>query len=73
MGAVGCHWERDDTANFATGQFPLGPVPEPALLSIDEPLAHYTQRNLFGILLNPTEIRLHLPVSDRFGTKRTSV
>ena len=31
----------------------------------------YTQRNLFGILLNQTEIRLYVPVSDWFGTKRT--
>ena len=33
----------------------------------------YTQRNLFKILLNQTNIRLYLPVSDWFGTKRTSV
>ena len=34
---------------------------------------HYTQRNLFEILFNQTEIRLHLPLSDRFETKRTTV
>ena len=28
----------------------------------------YTQRNLFKILLNQTEIRLYLPCSDLFGT-----
>ena len=33
----------------------------------------YTQRNLFGSLLNETEIRLYLPFSDWFGAKRTSV
>ena len=32
-----------------------------------------TQRNIFEILLNETEIRLYLPFSDRFVTKRTSV
>ena len=32
-----------------------------------------TQRNLFEILLNQTEIRLYLPYSNWFGTKRTSV
>ena len=32
-----------------------------------------TQRNLFKILLNQTEIRLYLPFSDWFGTKLTSV
>ena len=36
-------------------------------------LKDYTQRNIFGILLNQTEIRLYLPFSDRFETKRTSV
>ena len=34
---------------------------------------HYTQWNLFGILLNQTEIRLYLPCTDCFGTKRRSV
>ena len=33
----------------------------------------YTQRNLFGILLNQTKIRLYLPYTDTFGTKRTYV
>ena len=33
----------------------------------------YTQRNLFQVLLNQTEIRLYLPFSDWFGAKRTSV
>ena len=33
----------------------------------------YTQRNIFGILLNQTEIRLYSRFSDWFGTKRTSV
>jgi len=33
----------------------------------------YTQRNLFEILLNQTEIRLYSPFSDWFGTKRISV
>jgi len=32
-----------------------------------------TQRNLFEILLNQTEIRLYSPFSDWFGTKRISV
>ena len=32
-----------------------------------------TQRYLFEILLNQTEIRLYLPFSDWFWTKRTSV
>ena len=32
-----------------------------------------SQRNLFVIVLNQTEIRLYLPFSDWFGTKRTSV
>ena len=32
-----------------------------------------TQRNLFEILLNQTEIGLYLPFSDWFGTKRKSV
>ena len=31
----------------------------------------YTQWNLFGILSNQTEIRLYLPCTDCFGTKRT--
>ena len=31
----------------------------------------YTQRNLFGILLNQTQIRLYLPCTDWFGTKLT--
>ena len=35
--------------------------------------ASCTQRNLFEILLNQTEIRLYLPFFDWFGTKRTSV
>ena len=35
--------------------------------------SHYKQRILFEILLNKTEIRLYLPVSDQFGTKLTSV
>ena len=29
------------------------------------------QRNIFEILLNQTELRLHLPFSDWLGTKRT--
>ena len=33
----------------------------------------YTQRNLFKILSNQTEIRLYLLFSDWFGTKRTFV
>ena len=33
----------------------------------------YTQRNLFGILLNQTKIRLYLTFLNWFGTKRTSV
>ena len=33
----------------------------------------YTQRNLFKILLNQTEIRLYLPFSNWFGTKWTFV
>ena len=33
----------------------------------------YTHRNIFEILLNQPEIRLHLPFSDWFGSKRTSV
>ena len=36
-------------------------------------LRSHTQRNLFEILLTQTEIRLHLPFSGWFGTKRTSV
>ena len=32
----------------------------------------YTQRNLFEIWLNQTGIRLYIPFSDWFGTKRTS-
>ena len=36
-------------------------------------VAACTQRNLFEILLNQTEIWLYLPFSDWFGTKRTSV
>ena len=34
---------------------------------------NYTQRNLFEILLNQTKIRLYLPFSNWFGTKRTAV
>ena len=33
----------------------------------------YTQENLFDVLLKQTEIRLYLPCTDWFGTKRTSV
>ena len=33
----------------------------------------YTQRNIFEVLLNQPEIRLYLPFSDWFGSKRTSV
>ena len=33
----------------------------------------YTQRIFFEILFNQTDIRLYLPVSNWFGTKRTSV
>ena len=33
----------------------------------------YTHKNLFEILLNQPEIRLYLPFSDWFGSKRTSV
>ena len=33
----------------------------------------YTQRNIFEILLNQTEIRLYIPFSDWFEAKRTSV
>ena len=33
----------------------------------------FTQRNLFEILLNQPEIRLYLPLSNWFSTKRTSV
>ena len=36
-------------------------------------LIKYTQRNLFGILLNQLEIRLYLPFSVWFETKRSSV
>ena len=32
----------------------------------------YTQRNLFQILLNQTDIRLYLRCTDRFGSNRTS-
>ena len=32
-----------------------------------------TQRNLFEILLNQTKIKLYLPFSDSFGTKRKFV
>ena len=35
--------------------------------------AIYTQRNLFELLFNQTVIRLYLPLSDWFRTKRTSV
>ena len=35
--------------------------------------AECTQRNLFGILLNQTKIRLYLLFFDWFGNKRTSV
>ena len=34
-------------------------------------LLHHTQRILFEILLNQTEIRLYLPFFDWYGTKRT--
>ena len=34
---------------------------------------NYTQRNLFEILLDQLEIRLYLPFSDWFWSKRTSV
>ena len=34
---------------------------------------NYAQRKLFEILLNQTEVRLYLPCTDWFGTKRTSV
>ena len=34
-------------------------------------LKRYTQRNLFEILLNQTDIRLYLPFSDWFGSKST--
>ena len=34
---------------------------------------HYTLRYIFESLLNQTEIRLYLPYTDSFGTKRTSV
>ena len=44
---------------------------------IQDNLWHYcapcTQRYLFWILLNQPEIRLYLPFSDWFGSKRTSV
>ena len=36
-------------------------------------LRGHTQRNIFEILSNQTEIRLYLPYNDWFGTKRTSV
>ena len=36
-------------------------------------LCVYTQRNLFEILINQIEIRLYLPFTDWFGTKRTTV
>ena len=42
-------------------------------LSGDARLQTHTQRNIFQVLLNQTEIRLYLPLSDWFGTKRTSV
>ena len=32
----------------------------------------HTQKNIFEILLNQTEIRLYLPCTDWFGTKLTS-
>ena len=32
-------------------------------------IGSYTQRNLFEILLNQTEIRLYLPFSDGFETQ----
>ena len=34
---------------------------------------NHTQRNLFGIILNPPEIRLYFPCTDWFRTNRTSV
>ena len=37
------------------------------------PSPNTAQRNLFWILLNQTKIRVYLPFSDRFRTKRTSV
>ena len=37
-----------------------------------EGVTQYTQRNIFEILLNQTEIGLYLPCTDWFGTKRTS-
>ena len=48
------------------------------LLSCTVPSSHmlsgrYTQRNSFKILLNQTEIRLYLPLSNWFGSKQTSV
>ena len=36
-------------------------------------IKYCTQRSLFEILLNQTEIRLYLPCTNWFGTKRTSV
>ena len=37
------------------------------------PTTWLTLRNIFGIILNQTEIRLYLPFSDWFGKKQTSV
>ena len=42
-------------------------------MKITSQFSSYTQRNLFEILLNQTEIRLYIPLSDGFITKRTSV
>ena len=71
--------EKGEKSNFQNGTTAFGngfrkqPLCPHKRLSDSFSLRTYTQRDLFEILLNQNEIRLYLPFSDWFGTKRTSV
>ena len=73
------HQLRHFNSSYATfiSVTPLVPVPDKAVQCpaaiLDSWYSTCTQRNLFRMLLNQTQIRLYLPFSDLFGTKQTFV
>ena len=62
------YWKRVQCGKFRGGHACRGHHSLRACLR-----CKYTHRNLFQILLNQPEIRLYLPFSDWFGSKRMSV
>ena len=67
-------WFRVDSTRYRRdfSVWPSTKTPHPECVYFHNLPSLYTQRNLSKILLNQTEIRLYLPISTWFRTKRTS-